>query len=97
MKVLGRFPTGAVRNADFVTGRRKEGQVVDLQVGVETLPPVGVLVVHEDTVRNMVKKLGWELQEGDSLAKAEARVAELEVELEDIRKVMSDIAGYVNA
>jgi hypothetical protein len=97
MKVLGRFPTGAVRNADFVTGRRKDGRVVDLQVDVETLPPVGVLVVHEDTVRNMVKKLGWEIQEGDALAKAEARVAELQAELEDIRKVMSDIAGYVNA
>tara|TARA_R110000744_G_scaffold175325_2_gene294022 strand:+ start:2672 stop:2965 length:294 start_codon:yes stop_codon:yes gene_type:complete len=97
MKVLGRFPSYAVRNADFVTGRRKEGRVVDLQIDVETLPAVGMLVIHEDTVLNMVKKLGWTIAEPGVLEKANKRVSELELELAGMKSTMADIAGYVNA
>ena len=91
MKTRPTFPSTAVRNADFVTGRRKPGRVLDLQVDLESLPPVGMLVVHEDTVKAMVAKLGWKLEQDDQLEAARNRTEELEAELEQIRTIMSDM------
>ena len=97
MKALNGFPAGAARNADFITGRSKPGRVIDCQRDLEDMPPQGSLCLHEDSVRAMVAKLGWELAVPGELAKAEARIEELETELAEIRKIMSDIAGYVTA
>jgi len=97
MKVLGRFPSYAVRNADFVTGRRKDGRVIDLQIDVETLPAVGMLCIHEDTVLAMVKKLKWEIAEPGILEKTNKQLGDLIVELAEMKATMSDLAAYASA
>jgi hypothetical protein len=97
MKVIGRFPSYAARNADFVTGKRKDGRVVDLQVDLENLPAVGMLCIHEDTVLAMVKKLGWNLAEPGELEEVTEQLVKLELELAAMKSTMADIAGYVNA
>jgi hypothetical protein len=84
MKVLQKFPATTAGNRDFVTGRTKPGRVVDLQVDVEALPHVGMLVVHEDTVKMMVAKLGWKLEDTDALNAAIAWADKLEIDLIEI-------------
>ena len=96
MKVHGRFPTTTARNADFVTGRRKDGRVLDLQVDLEDMPAHGLLVVHEDTVVMMVKKLGWKLENDDALAHAESQVIELKDQLANVQQIVGQMqmAGF---
>ena len=97
MKVRAQFPTYATKNCDFVTGQRpKTGRILDLQVDVETLPAVGMLCVHENTVKAMVAKLGWNLENDDALAHAESQVIELEEQLETVRQIVGQMqmAGF---
>jgi hypothetical protein len=96
MKTRATFPAYAVRNADFVTGQRKTGRVLDLQVDIETLPPVGMLCVHEDTVKAMVTKLGWKLENDEALAHAESQVIELKDQLVNVQAIVGAMqaAGF---
>ena len=90
----GRYPVGAVLNADFVTRSSKcaAGQrIVDLQVDTAALPSMGgMLCLHESTVKQMVDMLGWKLDDGtdqrQQVAKLNTKVASLEAKLTRIRK-----------
>ena len=94
MKVRATFPAYATKNCDFVTGQRKEGRVLDLQVDVETLPPVGMLCVHENTVKAMVAKLGWKLEKDDELADAEAQVLDLKAQLVNLQEIVAALVSF---
>ena len=94
MKVRPTFPAYATKNCDFVTGQRKEGRVLDLQVDVETLPPVGMLCVHENTVKAMVAKLGWKLEKDDELADAEAQVQHLKAQLVNLQEIVAALVSF---
>ena len=97
MKVRAQFPAYATKNCDFVSGQRlKTGRVLDLQVDVETLPAVGMLCVHENTVKAMVAKLGWKLENDDALANAECQVLELRDQLANVQQIVGQMqmAGF---
>ena len=96
MKVAARFPVHACRNADFVTGRSQPGRVVDLQVDIETLPAIGMLCIHEDTVKQMVHKLGWKIEQEDALATAMFEVDGLKEQLKAVQQIVGQMqmAGF---
>jgi hypothetical protein len=97
MKVRATFPAYATKNCDFVSGQRlKTGRVLDLQVDVETLPPVGMLCVHENTVKMMVTKLGWKLENDDALEHAQCQVLELQEQLAGMQEIVGKMqsAGF---
>jgi hypothetical protein len=97
MKVRATFPAYATKNCDFVSGQRlKTGRILDLQVDVETLPPVGMLCVHENTVKMMVTKLGWKLDNDDALDHAECQVLELKEQLAGMQEIIGkmQMAGF---
>jgi hypothetical protein len=61
-----RWPAGAVRGGDCVTGRyeiRPGERIVDLDTDLEALPAWGLLCLHEATVASMVEMLGWRLHD----------------------------------
>jgi len=96
MKVRSQFPTYATKNCDFVTGQRKDGRILDTQVDVETLPATGVLCVHENTVKAMVTKLGWKLEQNNDLERAQFQVLELQEQLANLQEIFGkmQLAGF---
>jgi hypothetical protein len=99
VKVRNQFPSYATKNCDFVTGQRKEGRILDLQIDVETLPAVGMLCVHENTVKVMVTKLGWKLEKENELETALTQVEILKEELSYMQDIVAkmQLAGYEQA
>ena len=102
MKVQATFPQYTARNADFVTGRRKEGRVLNFQVDLETLPASGMLCVHEDTILMAVRKLGYEIrkdEEVQELADAQTRADELLADVNRLKSLITNMRmeGFVEA
>ena len=102
MKVQATFPQYTARNADFVTGRRKEGRVLDFQVDLETLPATGMLCVHEDTILMAVRKLGYEIRKDEEvleLVNAEERIEVLTADLARLKTLITNMRmeGFVEA
>lgn len=99
MKALNKFPAGAARNADFITGRSKPGRVIDCQRDLEDMPPSGSLCLHEETVAMMVAKLGWKLEDDDALGIALMEIEQLTAELEQVKTVVEMMrqVGFVEA
>ena len=94
MKALNGFPAGAARNADFITGRSKPGRVIDCQRDLEDMPPQGSLCLHEDSVRAMVAKLGWELAVPGELEEATFRIEQLATELSSYKSLLTELASF---
>jgi hypothetical protein len=96
MKVVNGFPKGTAKNADFISGRSKPGRVLHTQRDLGNMPPLGWLCIHEDTVKQMVVKLGWKLENDDELAVALMEADELKVQIERLKDVVCrmQIAGF---
>lgn len=57
-----RWPANTVGGCDFVTGLadiRPGERIVDLECDLDALPAWGQLAIHENTVRNLNRALGW--------------------------------------
>lgn len=91
MRVHNEWPKAAVRNADFITHKRLPGKVLSLEVDVETLPHIGILCVHEDTVFAMAHKIGLPVQ---SFKTQEKIVAE-RIELDELREENSKLREVI--
>ncbi len=91
MRVHNEWPRAAARNADFITTRRLPGKVLSLEVDVESLPPVGILCVHEDTVFAMAKKIGLPVQS----VKTQQKIVDERAELDDLREENSKLREVI--
>jgi hypothetical protein len=78
------WPAGVVRGGDCVTGRYEINageRIVDLDTDLEALPAWGLLCLHEATVADMVRMLGWKLHD----PKLVGRVFRLREQIDKLR------------
>ncbi len=95
MQLRDRFPVDAVTGGDFVTRRyelRPGQRVVDLDTDLDALPQWGRLCLHEDTVRDMARLLGFEAD--PELAERAMRLA---AEVEALRSENHTLLGALDA
>lgn len=59
MRGIDAYPHDAVTGCCFVTGDYSPGEIVDLEIYLDALPPYGRLCVSGKAVRDMVTALGW--------------------------------------
>lgn len=88
------YPTDAITGSCFVTGDYTPGNIVDLEIYVDALPPYGRLCLSEKAVRDMVTALGLKWPSADleaQLEDAQASVAHLREENQRLRKAVANI------
>jgi hypothetical protein len=99
MQVREQWPVDVVRGGDCVTGRYEVypgEQIVDLDTDLEALPAWGRLCLHEATVADMVKVLGWKLHDPKLVGRVfrlREQVSALRTENGALRAALSAVIG----
>lgn len=88
------YPTDALTGSCFVTGDYTPGNIVDLEIYVDALPPYGRLCLSTKAVRDMVTCLGWRWPDADleaDLHEANLIADRLREENHRLRKAVANI------
>jgi hypothetical protein len=88
-----------VRGGDFMTGRYEIApgeQIIDCDTDLDSLPAWGLLCLHEQSVRDMVKALGWKLHDPklvNRVFRLREQVGMLREENRVLRQALATIVG----
>jgi hypothetical protein len=95
MQLRDRYPVDTVTGACLVTGNSTvKGDIVDLDLDVDTLPAWGRVCISAEGVRLMATCLGWNVDPtiDDQLSQLRAERDELEEENHQLREKLRTIA-----
>ena len=94
MRGVDAYPHDAVTGSCFITGDYAPGEIVDLEIYLDALPPYGRLCVSGKAVRDMVTALGWAWPSAEQDAQLDMLVeanAHLRDENQKMRKAVAAI------
>jgi hypothetical protein len=79
-----RWPANVCAGADFITGQweiHPGERIVDCELDLDTKPMWGQVALHEDTVRNLNRALGWPTVEEYEMLAAQLATARADADL----------------
>ena len=91
------YPHDAVTGCCFVTGDYEPGNIVDLEVYLDALPPYGRLCLSEKAVRDMVTALGWVWPDPELEASFEESLEQIERLREENMRLRRAVASILRA
>lgn len=99
MRLEPAYPPDTVTGACFVTGHwqlRPDEQVIDLDIYVDALPPLGRLVISEKAVEQFMNLLGWERADPKMESALEVALEEVELLRGQFDELVEAVEAMVN-
>src|SRR3954463_5195964 len=97
MRRVDAYPQDAVTGSCFVTGDYQPGEIVDLEIYLDALPPYGRLCVSSKAVRDMVTALGWAWPSAEQESQLEALLGDVDRLRDENQRMRKAVASILSA